>query len=383
MNAMLKPLSQLDQLAFADLVDKSHDAAFDADFPANGTILKQMRGGRSYWYYRGYERPLTGGPGASTLKYVGPADDPEIESRVARFGEIKSDYKVRRDLAARLRRAGLPAPSSIEGKVAQALADAGVFRLRASLIGSVAYQTYAGLLGVRFPDAQYRTGDLDLAQDYGVSIALDDQVASLGDVLKAVDPSFVPTEQWQTPNVASGFRNASGFKVEFLTTSRGRAEYQDRLARMPALGGVGAQPLPFLDFLIREPVRSALLHDAGVGVVTPDPARFATHKLIVAVRRANRAKVRKDLTQAATLIEALARGGAMSDLGLVWAEAFERGRSWRRSLAKGASALPDSAIETLKEAALRVSGSGGAGFEQDRSPRESLAAFLTEDDTSS
>lgn len=375
---MLKPLTHLDQLAFADLVDKCHDAAFDADFPANGSILKQMRGGRSYWYYRGYEKALDGGVGASTLKYVGPADDPEITRRVTRFGAIKSDYKVRRDLAARLRRAGLPAPSAIEGKVGQALAEAGVFRLRATLVGSIAYQTYAGLLGVKFPDAHYRTGDLDLAQDYGVSVALDDQTTSLGDILQRVDPSFAPTEHWQTPNVVAGYRNATGFKVEFLTTSRGRAEYQDRLANMPALGGVGAQPLPFLDFLIREPVRSVLLYDAGVAVSTPDPARFAVHKLIVSVRRNNPAKVGKDLSQAATIIEALAQNGREMDLGVVWSEAFGRGPSWRQALAQGALRLSELALEALKNAALLASSNETEpGFAKDRAARETLAAILT------
>ena len=256
-----------------------------------------------------------------------------------------------------------------------------MFRLRATLVGSIAYQSYAGLLGVRFPDAQYRTGDLDLAQDHGVSVALDDQVAPLVDVLRAVDPSFMPTEAWHSPNVVSGYRNAAGFKVEFLTTSRGKAEYRDRLAKMPALGGVGAQPLPFLDFLIREPVRSVLLHDAGVGVIVPAPARFAVHKLIVASRRENRAKVNKDLAQAETLIEALSDGGRSTDLGLAWTEAFSRGPSWRQSLARGAFRLPDQAAEALKIAAIQVATAGtDVGFERGRAARETLSASVGSDD---
>ena len=103
---MLTPLSQIDQLTFADLVDKCHDVAFDTQFPANGTFLKQTRGDRHYWYYRGYAKTLDGSPGASTLKYAGPVGAPEVERRIARFGSIKSDYRVRRDLAAKLRRAG-------------------------------------------------------------------------------------------------------------------------------------------------------------------------------------------------------------------------------------------------------------------------------------
>ena len=40
-----------------------------------------------------------------------------------------------------------------------------------------------------------------------------------------------------------------------------------------------------LDFLIRDPVRTVLLHRSGVPVLVPSPERFAVHKLIVATRR--------------------------------------------------------------------------------------------------
>ncbi len=63
-----------------------------------------------------------------------------------------------------------------------------------------------------------------------------------------------------------------------------------------------AQPLRYLDFLNHQPVRSALLHRAGVAVLVPAPERFAVHKLIVSeLRRADResaAKARKDREQA-------------------------------------------------------------------------------------
>jgi hypothetical protein len=146
---MARALSRLDQLAFADLVEKAHDAAFEAEFPANGAVLRQIRRGRAYWYYRGYERAPEARRGAQTLKYVGPAGDPGIERRVAAFANLRADYRARRELATRLRRAGLPAPLPFDGAVLAALAVAGVFRLRAVLVGSVAYQTYSGLIGVR------------------------------------------------------------------------------------------------------------------------------------------------------------------------------------------------------------------------------------------
>ena len=266
---MARLLPRIDQLAFADLVDKCHDADFAADFPANGTLLQQQRAGRSYWYYRGYAPALDGGAPTRSLKYVGPAGDPDIERRVAAFGSIKADHRARRDLASAFGAQDCPLPALRRRGRRRAGQDRHV-RLRAVLVGSTAYQSYGGLLGVKLVAAHYATEDVDVAQDFGVSLALDDQAAPVSEALRAVDPSFVAIEKWSDPGVATGFRNARGFKVEFLTTRRGSPEHGDQAATLPALD-IGAQALAFLDFLIREPVRSALLHEAGVAVVVPAP----------------------------------------------------------------------------------------------------------------
>ena len=46
-----------------------------------------------------------------------------------------------------------------------------------------------------------------------------------------------------------------------------------------------AQPLRFLDFLIRDPEPTVILHGPGIYVHVPAPARYAVHKLIVSHRR--------------------------------------------------------------------------------------------------
>jgi hypothetical protein len=351
---MVRLLSRLDQLAFADLVEKAHDAAFEAEFPANGAFLKQMRRGRPYWYYRGYEREAEAARGVQTLKYVGPAGHPDIERRVAAFAGLRADYRVRRELAARLRRAGLPAPLPFEGAVLAALAGAGLFRLRAVLVGSSAYQAYSGLIGVRLPEALHSTEDMDFAQDYGVSVALDDQAAPLEAALHTVDPSFAPFEKWSAPGVSVGFRNARGFKVEFLTTHRGDRVHGDGASLLPSLA-VGAQPLAFLDYLILDPVPSVALHNAGIAVVVPAPARYAVHKLIVASRRTQLAKAPKDLDQAAALIEAFFAAGRRVDLLDAFEEAAARGPAWSSALRAGLARLPERlapAAEDIRKAAL-------------------------------
>ncbi len=378
--SMLKPLSHVDQIAFSDLVDKCHDAAFDADFPLNGSFHRQMRDGREYWYYRGYTRPPDGSNGASYLKYAGPTSDTELTKRIDQFGIAKADYSVRRDLAAKLRRTGLPAPSALEGAVIQTLAQSGLFRLRATLIGSLAYQTYAGLLGVRFNDANYRTQDIDFAQYHGIAISIDESIGDVGNTIQKIDPTFSPLFDPNSPNLVCGYRNKNGFKVEFLTPNRGRRENEFHLTKMPALGGIGAQPLAYLDFLIRNPVRSVLLHEAGVGVIIPDPSRYAVHKLIISTRRQDAGKARKDLAQAISLIDGLIDGFRATDLGLAWKEAWARGPKWRQRLIHGALKLSDAQLTKLKDATatapdINVMPIAHNGFLPEKDPRASLTSL--------
>ncbi|MBY5666301.1 hypothetical protein HFO35_35490 [Rhizobium leguminosarum] len=142
--------------------------------------------------------------------------------------------------------------------------------------------------------------------------------------------------------------------VEFLTSNRGSDDYIDQPAKMPALGGASADPLRFLDFLIREPVRTMLLHRSGVPVVVPDPSRYAVHKLIVASRRhtdgQGPAKREKDVRQAALLFEALQQTRRSAELALVYNEAWERGPAWKQGIRTGAGMLATQDAERLKTA---------------------------------
>lgn len=105
---------------------------------------------------------------------------------------------------------------------------------------------------------------------------------------------------------------------------------------MPALGGASADPLRFLDFLIRDPVRTILLHKSGIPVTVPEPSRYAVHKLIVATRRRmddlSALKRDKDIRQAELLFEALYQTRRASDFALAYDEAWERGPAWQEAL---------------------------------------------------
>jgi hypothetical protein len=146
---------------------------------------------------------------------------------------------------------------------------------------------------------------------------------------------------------------AAGYRVEFLTSNRGSEDYLDRPARMPALGGASADPLRFLDFLIRDPVRTVLLHKSGVPVIVPAPERYAMHKLIVASRRhadgQSGQKRDKDIRQATLLFEALLQTRRPSDVALVYNEAWERGQAWQEGIRAGAVMLSDQGRSSLLE----------------------------------
>jgi hypothetical protein len=352
----LKQLSLAHQTMFADLIQKCLDAEFDEAFAENGSFT-QVKGanGQLFWYYKGYDR-LGDAGNKRYAKYVGPVADAGVTARVAQFKRVKAGYQERRSLVTSLTAAGMPSPPSLAGGIVEVLWKAGLFRLHGVLVGTVAFQCYAGLLGALLPQATLMTGDIDLAQFHSISVSVADSMLPMLDVLRQADATFREAPNLAGPHVTTGYINAKGFKVEFLTPNRGKDEYAEQPAPMPALGGAAAQPLRYLDFLIHRPVRSVLLHKGGVAVLVPAPERYAIHKLIVAaVRREDRdgaIKAGKDLMQAGALIEALAGGAGRIDLGLAWEEAIARGDKWRENLELGAARLPEAARAKLTEAAM-------------------------------
>ena len=169
------------------------------------------------------------------------------------------------------------------------------------------------------------------------------------DVLRGVDKTFVPIGHVTGGLAATAFINTDKYKVEFLTPNRGSDDYEGQPAPMRALGGASAEPLRFLDFLIRHPIKSVILHEAGVPVSIPAPERYAVHKLIVSERREEISRVEKDILQAEQLIEAMTPRRAV-DLSAAWQEAWERGPSWRGHLTNGLARIKPEVAELLKEA---------------------------------
>lgn len=165
------------------------------------------------------------------------------------------------------------------------------------------------------------------------------------DILRGLDPRFRPVSYALDAARTTSYALGERYRVDVLTTNRGAP--RDKPSFLPTLGS-DAAPLPFMDYLLREPVETAMLHGAGVLVNVPAPARYAVHKLIVSRdRKVNPEKGLKDRLQAAQLIEILTEDDPFA-LRDAYAEARERGETWRTLLDEAVSLLPEAAREALE-----------------------------------
>ena len=335
------------QTLYADLADRAWTGNFREVMASGGSPYRLAHKGREYWYWQ----PPTRGGTRPSARYLGP-DSPDVRRRIQDRTDLAAARKDRLEIVRALRAARLPVPDRLSGNVLAVLAEAGAFRSRAAVVGSVAFQCYGPMLGFRMPRELGRTADVDIGQFHAISLAVDDEIdADLLSVLRRADsrfeaiPSPVDTRRTQRYAVRAGTQET--FSVDVLSPLRG----PDRPGptSLKALRG-HAQLLRFLDFLIYREVEAVALHGPGVPVKVPAPERFALHKLIVSRRRADtaasQAKARKDLAQAGFLLRALAEDRPC-ELEAAWQELLGRGPAWRQMAERGKQALPESLREIL------------------------------------
>ncbi len=313
------------QTTYAELLDRCRITAFQDAFPKDGAFVPKIVKEKRYWYFQ--QKSDAG----REQKYVGP-ETPELLEQISQHKQARDDERERRVLASTLVRSfGMPRPIKEIGNIVAALAKAGVFRLRGILVGTVAYQVYPPMLGVRLPQAILQTGDVDIAQFRNISVAVEERTPPVLDLLKNVDETFRPVAHLHQKNVTS-YIAKGGLRVDFLTPNEGADT--DVPQSLPAFQ-TDAEPLRFLDFLIYDPEPAVLLHDAGVYVLVPSPQRFAIHKLIVARRRKQgTAKQDKDVQQSGALLDVL-NDKRPFELKTAWEEAYDRGATWQSLLREG------------------------------------------------
>jgi hypothetical protein len=303
-------------------------------------FLKELAHGK-YWYARQRvgDRPVD--------RYIGP-DSPELRERLqsaAQHHQSQTEFDRRAaTFVAQLRSAGLPTTDRTTGKVLNAMARVGVFRLGGTLVGTHAFRLYAAELGASFSGTMAATEDVDIAAFENLKLVIEDEVdPSIAETFTALhlepapglDPKHRPT-RW----VMGG----GGTTVEFLVPRM--REGKDIVYLDPL--GVYAQGLPFLNFLIAEPIPAVALYRSGILVQIPRPERYAIHKLIVAQRRSGptRAKAMKDLVQAHALVVVLAEDRP-GELAEAYEAALGSGPKWREAIARSLGQRPE--IKALLE----------------------------------
>ncbi len=306
--------------------------------------IAHLRGGftaktlnrRRYWYFQ--YRDL-----GQTVRqvYIGP--DNEVTRRFVEGCEreraaVEPDERRIEELAAMLRQGGMRTADAAAFRVVRALAESGLFRQGAVLVGTYAFVVIGNLLGVRWSSPSAQTQDIDLARDDTLGLALpSQQPVDVPGVLEGLEMGFLPVPSLNPKAPSTSFKvRGRALRLDLLTPTRTRRKKPVYFSSLNA----AAQPLQFLDYLMKQPERAALVGRSAVLVNVPDPARFALHKLISSQERvaAFHAKAIKDREQAAQLLEVLLEDRPL-DLESAWAAVRARGTRWVRAVRGGLDKL--------------------------------------------
>jgi len=337
------------QAAYSELLEQLEIAEIEGLLDQERSFIRRTRAGRRYWYARRFVSERGGD--RRDERYLGP-ETPALLERIeglrAEAALARSAAGNRRALVRQLHAGGYLALDRRTGRVLEELARAGVFRLDGVLVGTHAFRCYPAVLGARLEARLAVTGDVDIAQQSSVSLAIAERAdPALVDALAAAErfvaiPALdrkAPASAWQTED--------RQLRVDVLTPLVGKA--RSGTVELPVLG-VHAKPLRFLDFLLAETLRAAVLTGSGVLVRVPVPERYALHKLIVAQRRIRHesAKSRKDLAQAESLLAVLVQDRPDELLDL-WQALRSRGPAWERDARRSLARLPEDIRSHFRE----------------------------------
>lgn len=263
----------------------------------------------------------------------------KIDDEKALWQSNKNDRKLRTRLVDMLIGGGMPGLSKDEGKILALLERNGIFLAGAALVGTPAFRAYANMLGVSW-HSDAGTQDVDIAVDAQYSLALprSKSPANLGQLILDSGMGFieVPALNPRQPTTSFRIRNRD-FRVDVLTPMRGRET--TRPVRLNQFGTY-ATPLRHLDYLLEDVQPAVLLYGHGIMINVPAPGRFAIHKCAISQKRstAAAAKIRKDLSQAEQVLEALL-DIRPADVTLALRAAGERDAAFREKMDAGIEQL--------------------------------------------
>ena len=331
MTVKFTDLSAAAQTAYAGLSQATRQAELArsiADAP--GGFAGKTIGARVYWYYQ------TKSPdGVSQQFYVGPDDEP-TRALIAQHRDPTA--RAARQHLARLCAAamalGCYGVIPKHARVLARLADHGLFRAGGVLVGTHAFLAYQNHFGVR-----WRAGDTTADPGFAhpgrnISLALPSNVrVDSPGAIESLKMGFIPVNEG-TRYVKA---DEQDFDLDFLTTRHRGGDAPVALARL----GLKLQPLRFMEYPLEATLPLVLPASAGpILVNVPRPERYALAKLLVHVERSrsNPSKARKDLEQAASLIDLLTRTDPTA-LHEAWDNLVSRGPSWLEQARSGVQAL--------------------------------------------
>jgi len=267
---------------------------------AEGTFTSKTIKGSEYYYYQ-YSIP----GGDKKQVFVGRKND-SLDELVKNFKNeknlAKADFQQAEILCTQLRAGGAMAADAATGRVLKHLADSGLFRQNATLVGTHAFNVIGNLLGIQWSTGEI-TEDIDIATQ--VQIAVPELETDIPETLEKLKMGFLPIPSLNPKHPATSFKvRGQNLKVDILTPARNRTSSEPIYIKAI---NAAAQPLQYLDFLLVETRKAAVISGAGILVNVPDPARFALHKMITADERdaVFQTKVDKDRLQACQLLDVL------------------------------------------------------------------------------
>jgi hypothetical protein len=264
--------------------------------------------GERQFYYRQFYDAL----GKKRAEYIGALGEARAEARAAKTREaVELATTLVKEVRA-LARDGYVRVDGRASAVLGALANRGIFRAGAVLVGSHAHGALLNELGVRGP--AFRTEDVDVGRGRALALALGPEESFETVLAESFVPLLpVPSLKRNAPSTSFKTRGADAFRVDLLAPARGA---EITTLAVPELRAHAAA-LPYLAYLLREPrVSIAMGKEAVVPVNIPRPESFAWHKMLVSqLRGETRDKRAKDLEQAAVLVAVLAEDepDALSD----------------------------------------------------------------------
>lgn len=303
---------------------------------SNLSFKSKRIAGKIYWYLyvslgrRRSEHYL----GAQT-----PALLETIEHERKLWESTSEDRVLRARLVSMLLAGGAMPTLGDEAKVLRLLERGGIFLAGGVIIGTIAFQAYANLLGVSW-ETHAQTRDIDIVDDTAIPVAVTaDDTLSLPELLERSGMGFiaVPSLDRKAPSTAYRIRGRE-LSVEVLTPMIGKPDGSPK--RIPQLGA-WAEPVRYIGYLLEDVQIAVLLHGHGVLVNVPSPARFALHKLVVSRRRPATfaEKARRDLAQAEMLLEVLVEERP-GDVALAGEAAAGIGGKFVEQMCRGLDGLP-------------------------------------------